>query len=206
MEAYLIAYNLACVAGWAYIDSIVLRHLADPATRVDNAALWASVALPLKVLQTSALLEVLHAALGWVRSNAAMAFIQVVARCVVLWAVMDPFPSVQRSWALPLCVGAWAAVEVPRYLFYVCELLGKGSAPYALAWLRYSLFIVLYPLGIAGEVGCIFAALPFAGGGFAWNRSPGPGNPLNVAYNHQLLLALLVPLYIPATPTMIGRA
>ena len=182
LDAYLIFYNLACILGWLYIDCIVFSHFADPAARFNHAALWAAVSLPLKVVQTSALLEVLHALLGWVRSNAATAFLQVVARGIVLWAMMHPFPSAQGSWACALCVAAWAAVEVPRYLFYTCELVrGKGGSPYWLQWLRYSLFIPLYPLGIAGELGCLLHALPYAGGQFAWNRAPGPGNPLNIA-------------------------
>jgi very-long-chain (3R)-3-hydroxyacyl-CoA dehydratase len=205
MSTYFISYNLACVAIWVYIDALVILHFCSPTTRGDHASLWRTVSLPLKIAQTAAFLEVFHAAAGWVRSNAATAFVQVAARNFVLWAVMDPFPSTRGSWALPLCVGAWAAVEVPRYAYYVWELVfGKGAAPFALAWLRYSLFIVLYPLGILGEVGCILFALPSAGS-FAWNTSIGAGNALNVAYNHQLLLCLLLPLYIPATPLMIGH-
>ena len=50
---------------------------------------------------------------------------------------------------------SWALVEVPRYLFYVAAIATgdatKGT-PYPLFWLRYSLFAVLYPTGIAGEL------------------------------------------------------
>ena len=50
---------------------------------------------------------------------------------------------------------AWASVEVPRYLFYVFAVwtgdATKGT-PYPLFWLRYSLFAVLYPMGIFGEL------------------------------------------------------
>ena len=50
---------------------------------------------------------------------------------------------------------SWALVEVPRYLFYVTAIVTgdatKGT-PYPLFWLRYSLFAVLYPSGISGEL------------------------------------------------------
>jgi Protein tyrosine phosphatase-like protein, PTPLA len=57
---------------------------------------------------------------------------------------------------------AWSSVEVPRYAFYLAALITgdatKGT-PYPLFWLRYSLFAVLYPLGISGELTvCITAA------------------------------------------------
>ena len=50
---------------------------------------------------------------------------------------------------------SWALVEVPRYLFYVTAIVTgdatKGT-PFPLFWLRYSLFAVLYPTGISGEL------------------------------------------------------
>ena len=56
---------------------------------------------------------------------------------------------------------SWSLVEVPRYLFYLTAILTgdatKGT-PYPLFWLRYSLFAVLYPTGISGELSVFFAA------------------------------------------------
>lgn len=52
---------------------------------------------------------------------------------------------------------SWALVEVPRYAFYAMNLL--GSVPYPLFWLRYSLFAILYPTGITGELGCMYYSL-----------------------------------------------
>ena len=54
-------------------------------------------------------------------------------------------------------VASWALSEVPRYLFYVCAQL--KSQPYPLFWLRYSLFLVLYPTGISGELLQVYASL-----------------------------------------------
>ena len=45
-----------------------------------------------------------------------------------------------------------------RYLFYTFGVL--KSSPYPLFFLRYSLFFVLYPTGIVGEVMTMVAALP----------------------------------------------
>ena len=62
---------------------------------------------------------------------------------------------------------AWGLVEVPRYLFYAINLYtevcrnfqwtlryncGIHQVPYPLKWLRYSLFYVLYPMGITGAL------------------------------------------------------
>ena len=46
-------------------------------------------------------------------------------------------------------------IEVPRYAFYLNGLLGPGGQTgilFPIFWLRYSLFAILYPTGISGEV------------------------------------------------------
>lgn len=56
---------------------------------------------------------------------------------------------------------SWSLVEVPRYAFYVMALLtgdATKKTPYLLFWLRYSLFAILYPTGICGELTVFLAA------------------------------------------------
>ncbi len=48
----------------------------------------------LQVFQTAALLEVLHAAVGLVRSNAMLVLFQVLSRLLVVWIVMFMFEPV----------------------------------------------------------------------------------------------------------------
>ena len=45
---------------------------------------------------------------------------------------------------------AWSLADVVRYSYFVILLAGS-SVPSWLKWLRYSLFFVLYPVGIGGE-------------------------------------------------------
>ncbi len=44
---------------------------------------------------------------------------------------------------------SWACVEVPRYTFYAVNLF-MDVVPLPLFFLRYNLFMVLYPSGITG--------------------------------------------------------
>jgi very-long-chain (3R)-3-hydroxyacyl-CoA dehydratase len=53
---------------------------------------------------------------------------------------------------------AWALVVIVRYLFLGLNVI--GVAPYPLIWLRYSLFYVLYPIGVYGEMKVLYDALP----------------------------------------------
>ncbi len=79
------------------------------------------------------------------------------SRVWTLWAVMHISPMSQTSLFFTMACTSWALVEVPRYAFYAMNLL--GSVPYPLFWLRYSLFAVLYPTGITGELGCMYYSL-----------------------------------------------
>lgn len=48
--------------------------------------------------------------------------------------------------------------EVIRYSFYAFNLLGMN--PYALLYLRYTTFYILYPVGASSEAFLIYATLP----------------------------------------------
>mmetsp|Transcript_4486 Transcript_4486/g.7389 ORF Transcript_4486/g.7389 Transcript_4486/m.7389 type:complete len:134 (+) Transcript_4486:453-854(+) len=106
-------------------------------------------------------------------------------------------PSAQTSIFTALACTSWALVEVPRYLFYALNLI--DAVPYPLFWLRYSLFAVLYPTGITGELGCMYMAAMFL---------MGEGELMAQPKENLVLLALIVFValtYIPGSPKMYGH-
>ncbi len=108
---------------------------------------------------------------------------------------MNIAPSAQHSLFFLLACASWALVEVPRYLFYALSLL--DAVPYPLFWLRYSLFAVLYPTGITGELGCMYCALFHL-----WGRAQ---SVQDLSSKHLILLALIllvIVTYVPGSPTM----
>ncbi|RXM32863.1 Vacuolar protein sorting-associated protein 16-like [Acipenser ruthenus] len=66
---------------------------------------------------------------------------------------------VQNEDSVLLFVVAWTVTEIIRYSFYTFSLL--NHLPYLIKWARYTLFIVLYPMGVTGELLTIYAALPY---------------------------------------------
>ena len=52
----------------------------------------------------------------------------------------------RQSLGFPMLLTAWTLAEIIRYSFYFMGLIGKNIP--VLTWLRYTMFIVLYPLGI----------------------------------------------------------
>ena len=196
---YLASYNLLALLGWVYVDALLLRHFAAHGLRAPELV-FDAVAPALRPLQAAALLEVAHALLGLVPSSAFVAFVQVGARLLVLLAFADVARPAQTHWAAGVMLCAWAAIEVPRYAFY---LAGGERAPHWLVWLRYSLSIILYPFGIAGEWITIYNSLDAIREGRL--LSAAMPNAWNVRYDHYLagLFALFV-LYPPASVFMIA--
>mmetsp|Transcript_33907 Transcript_33907/g.83127 ORF Transcript_33907/g.83127 Transcript_33907/m.83127 type:complete len:239 (+) Transcript_33907:67-783(+) len=145
--AYLLAYNVACAVAWGYCLVLAVAALAEGAPA---AEMWRRVAPVLVPVQTAMLLEVVHAALGVVRSPVFVVLLQVGSRIMIVWGHTQWSAAAQAHWSAYLLVLSWAAVELIRYPFYACALV--GGVPYALKWARYSAFIVLYPTGISGEV------------------------------------------------------
>lgn len=109
-------------------------------------------------VQTCALLEVAHSALGWVRSPIITTVMQVASRLYAVWGVTEQFPQVCSNPLYTTMVFAWSVAEVIRYSFYAANLL--GYEPYALLYSRYTAFYVLYPLGASSEAFLNYATLP----------------------------------------------
>eukprot|EP00443_Scrippsiella_acuminata_P070174 CAMPEP_0115544248 /NCGR_PEP_ID=MMETSP0271-20121206/91992_1 /TAXON_ID=71861 /ORGANISM="Scrippsiella trochoidea, Strain CCMP3099" /LENGTH=739 /DNA_ID=CAMNT_0002977561 /DNA_START=1 /DNA_END=2220 /DNA_ORIENTATION=- len=102
------------------------------------------------VAQTAMLLEILHSLLGLVPSPVGTVAIQVLCPIFVVWGHLFWVPECQQHWSLFLILLPCGVMEIVRYAFYVCSLL--GTVPYPLFYLRYSLFMVSYPLGTAGQI------------------------------------------------------
>ena len=127
-------------------------------------------------------------------------FPAVGARLTVLWLIVHFSPAAQSSPWLALCFTAWALVEPTRYSFYLVKQLGLTPV-YAHTWLRYSLFLPLYPAGIVGEFGCLVTALL----GDAAALQIAQPNAYNLVYSHRFVLALLALLYPSGSITMVGH-
>mmetsp|Transcript_17654 Transcript_17654/g.32501 ORF Transcript_17654/g.32501 Transcript_17654/m.32501 type:complete len:737 (+) Transcript_17654:103-2313(+) len=189
VTGYLVLYNLASCAGWA----LVWWHVAQVVINGEEPArVWERAGIELQVVQSMAALEILHSMLRLVKSPLMTVFLQVMSRLVVLWVFTFQAKACQTHWSLPLMVGSWASVEVPRYLFYALNLLPAFSGskmPYPLFWLRYSLFMVLYPSGISGELIQMYVALTTF---YTWNTSW-----------ERFLFVFPILAYVPCGPGMI---
>lgn len=144
LKTYLRAYNLVLAIGWAVFLIYQIMH----GFKIDTFSLWL-----LNICQVAALLEVLHAVLKWVRTPVFTTLIQVASRVFVLFWINRVPAEAQIEVAglngIMMVSVAWGITEVVRYSFYLLGLMGKEWYP--LTFMRYSFFLVLYPLGVTGE-------------------------------------------------------
>ncbi|KAL8381491.1 hypothetical protein RB595_005654 [Gaeumannomyces hyphopodioides] len=151
-DAYLLLYNAASAILWAAVLGrvVVTYSIRGPEfvpLVVMNFARWT---------QTLAGLEILHVALGLVRTSLVTTIMQVASRFLLVWGVVWLFPSVATSPVYSSMLAAWSVTEVIRYTYFALMLGGVQSN--GLAWLRYSTFIVLYPVGILSECWMLWLA------------------------------------------------
>mmetsp|Transcript_19842 Transcript_19842/g.35913 ORF Transcript_19842/g.35913 Transcript_19842/m.35913 type:complete len:785 (+) Transcript_19842:47-2401(+) len=178
--SYLLLYSLYQGAGWSKILVGVLKGWS-------RTSLWTEVGPAVTFFQHLGLLEVAHAAVGLTRSNAFMTLVQIFSRIFVV-ALLNECPDVSKGtpfW-VPMMLLAWSLADATRYIFYAVGQLrdiatsAKGVAvamklmkvksveraddpvfqmPFPLVWLRYSLFLVLYPMGVSGECLCVWTGV-----------------------------------------------
>eukprot|EP00727_Mastigamoeba_balamuthi_P009904 m51a1_g5536 putative protein tyrosine (276) ;mRNA; r:461474-462491 len=186
VTAYLVLYNLAMLAGWAatlaaaafffygqypgpyqteplYAStaancSCLAKYAEMARTEAHVAAPFNAFALLLTASQLAMALEPVHALLRLVNSPFITSLLQVFSRLAVV-LVLAFFPETRTSFGVTLLAFAWSITEVIRYAFYAINTPGL-RVPRFLKWLRYTLFFILYPTGVAGELLVLHQAAP----------------------------------------------
>lgn len=153
-KRYLVAYNSLEAALWA----VILTRLIIAGQSYTYSEAHDEVSTLILWVQTSAVLEILHVALGLVQSPLLTTIMQVFSRLLLVWGIDYLFPYITRtSGAYVSMVIAWSITEVLRYAYYAINL--QGQVPDVLMWLRYTLFYVLYPIGAGSECWLIYLSL-----------------------------------------------
>ena len=206
VTAYLFLYNMLQFFGWGYVAYIALSLCK--AANFDLGALasqspWGAVALPLRFFQDLAFMEVVHSLLRMTSSHWMTVLIQVLSRVLLVEGIVMT-PEAQANPFIYGLLFAWGITEIVRYSFYGLKLLGREIP--LLTWLRYSLFLVLYPLGVASELGCVRSVvynLPY------WSNDQVASSAfvktLGVANAKLAVTVLYYFVYVPFFPMLFGH-
>ncbi|KAK3135364.1 hypothetical protein QOZ80_5BG0418050 [Eleusine coracana subsp. coracana] len=156
-KLYLLCYNSLQSLGW-FIALLRLLPCLAPPLSIHSA--YAVAGELICLLQTCAILETVHAAIGLVPTAPILTFLQWGGRTHFALAVVQQIPEVQSSPSVFITFIAWSISEVIRYSHYALTIL--KFSPAWLTYIRYTAFIPLYPIGVGpGEMWTIYQALPF---------------------------------------------
>ncbi|KAL5581073.1 hypothetical protein UlMin_013515 [Ulmus minor] len=154
---YLFTYNSLQACGWVVSLCRILSNFVS--TKSLNGG-YASAGELICLLQTAAFLEVVHGAIGLVPSGVLLPLMQWGGRTHFLLAIVRQISEVQELPSVFITFLAWSLSEVIRYPNHALNCI--GSYPYWITYIRYTAFIVLYPLGlIPGEMWLMYQALPY---------------------------------------------
>lgn len=115
--------------------------------------------------QTLALSEVFYAWKKWSNSTPFYCFIQSTARLLILFfSYLLLFISIFKpiQWLMPtvlIMLTVWCIAETTRYVFYISQLFKYKNT--IITWLRYTLFIICYPVGIVCEFFILFTVFRY---------------------------------------------
>lgn len=157
-KVYLIIYNLCQFVGFFYILAVIgIRYSRDGPDSMKDT--YDAVGGPMKFIQLLQFLEVMHPLFGYIKGSALVPFMQVGGRAFILFLMVEAEPRMQSKPVIFYMFLVWSSVEVIRYPYYISQLLNVEIP--ALTWLRYTIWMPLYPLGFLCEGITILRNIPY---------------------------------------------
>lgn len=142
IEKYLKVYNCLQLIGW--LSAIIILPF--------NFLLATYTIFAFQIIS---LAEVFHAHKKWTNSSPWLCFVQIIARLFIISfsllivAITFLKPILYFADIVYVMFVTWCIAEIIRYAYYI-TLLFKNESKF-ISWLRYSAFIICYPIGLACE-------------------------------------------------------
>lgn len=132
------------------IEFVIVASMKETYTTVGNA---------MKFIQLIQFLEVMHSLFGYTKSSTLVTFVQVGGRAFILFTMIEAEPRMQTKPVIFYLFLMWSTVEIFRYPYYITQLL-KIEISF-LTWLRYTIWMPLYPLGFLCEGIIMLRNIPY---------------------------------------------
>lgn len=186
-KGYLFMYNLVQFLGfsWVFVNMTVRLFILGKDSFYDTFHTMADM---LYFCQMLAVLEIINPLLGLVKTGVIPAVLQVFGRNLVLFVIFGTLEEMQSRAVVFFVFYAWSSVEIFRYPFYMLSSIDTEWK--LLTWLRYTIWIPLYPLGGLAEAVSVIQAIPIFNetGRFSISLP----NPLNFSISFSFFLTIYV--------------
>ncbi|XP_054715094.1 very-long-chain (3R)-3-hydroxyacyl-CoA dehydratase-like [Uloborus diversus] len=157
-KIYLFLYNLSQFIGFLYVLIVLSIHYAKDGPSFMGKA-YPIVKNAFSFCQFFQILEVLHPFLGYTSGSAIPPFLQVFGRMVMLIGMINGEPRIQSKPAVFYLIYIYSLSEVFRYPYYMLRVYKVNIG--FISWLRYTIWIPLYPLGFLCEGIIILRNIPY---------------------------------------------
>uniref|UniRef100_A0A671SE32 Very-long-chain (3R)-3-hydroxyacyl-CoA dehydratase n=1 Tax=Sinocyclocheilus anshuiensis TaxID=1608454 RepID=A0A671SE32_9TELE len=151
-KGFLFMYNLVQLLGysWIFVNMTVRLFILGQDSFYDT---FHTIADVMYFCQMLAIMEVINPAVGLVKTGVMPAFIQVMGRNFILFVIFGTLEEMQNKPVVFFVFYLWSMIEIFRYPFYMLACIDTEWK--LLTWLRYTIWIPLYPLGVLAEGMCI---------------------------------------------------
>ncbi|XP_007903679.1 very-long-chain (3R)-3-hydroxyacyl-CoA dehydratase [Callorhinchus milii] len=156
-KGYLFMYNLVQFLGfsWIFVNMTVRLFVLGQDSLFDT---FHAVGDVMYFCQIFAVLEIINPLLGLVKSGLVPAIIQVIGRNVILFVVIGTQEEMQNKAAVFAVFYLWSIIEMFRYPYYMLSCIDTEWK--ILTWIRYTIWIPLYPFGVIAEAVCVVQSIP----------------------------------------------
>lgn len=185
-KAWLIAFNIITLIAWVlFFLHAFLHGLHD-----DEQSLYM-----LAFAQGLAIFEIMNAVIGIAGANWLLTTMQVFSRFLIaallIWIPFETLVDIDSNLPITgfaLVSIAWSITEIVRALYYLTDIFNNEIK--LVTFCRYTFFILLYPMGVAGEFLIMYAF---------WKWREFAIDPINIA------LALIALSYFVFFPKLYGH-
>jgi very-long-chain (3R)-3-hydroxyacyl-CoA dehydratase len=200
-KVYLSLYNLFMYVGFMYVVCVLsVRYLKDGSDSFPGT--YAAVGPAMCFLHLIQILEIMHPMFGYVKGGLLIPLLQIGGRLFTLIVMLEFEPRLQVMPVVFYLFMTWSAIEIIRYPYYMSRLIKKENG--LLTWLRYTAWIVCYPIGFVCEGVIIFRNLIFMEQDNSWTISLTTPFDLTLRLSTVLRMYLLF-LMIPAMYALISH-
>ncbi|XP_076356185.1 very-long-chain (3R)-3-hydroxyacyl-CoA dehydratase-like isoform X3 [Tachypleus tridentatus] len=138
-------------------NTIGRRKRPDQNVSIDGT--YEAVGRVMKICQLLQMLEIIHLLIGVTQGNYLICLFQLCGRFLVIFALLDAHPRSQTKSAIFYLFIGFTVMEVIRYPYYMLKMYGVNI--HFITWLRYTLWIPLYPLVFICEAIIMFRNIPY---------------------------------------------
>jgi len=155
---YLFCYNTMMFCGYLYAFLILtVKYSKDPDEFIPKA--YETVGHVFKFFQLMMILEILNPLFGYTKGSVYEATIQVTGRLLILFVLIDSEQRMQEKPVVFYLLMTYASVELVRYPYYLFRVYNMDIG--FLTWLRYTVWVPLYPIGFICEGVIALRSIPY---------------------------------------------